>query len=309
MSPEVKAMIDVRHQAEQRGNFSPLGRLMYIDTAHGRIEFPAENGDGVGPDLAFLLRQTLLPSVADEMRESGIQVESALLVLGAWAGLPPLRRNSGKPCPKCRHDCDICDGSGKKQCEGFGCGGNGWIPGPWKLCPAPGCSAQLGKPNPSGCEVCRGAGQIPEELPCRMCKGTKIMTCSRCRGTGKFSTGFINGSTDWRLPKCKACGGSSYQGTHQMQDVAKFTNAELVSLSRTSPSARPDTKKHLVLGPIYSLCVSDFESSRARVFDVGVDSAGDLLVLIVPANARQKPQKAYLVGGVIREHGEMTRSA
>jgi hypothetical protein len=304
-------MIDARHQAEQRGNFSPLGRLLYLDTAHGRIEFPAENGDGCGPDLAFMLQQTTIPDTID----ADFIAENTLLVLGAWAGLPPLRRNSGKPCPKCRHACDICDGSGKKQCEGFGCGGNGWIPGPWKLCPAHNCSAQKGRPNPDGCDTCRGAGQIPEELPCPMCNGSKIMTCSRCKGTGKFSTGFINGSTDWRLPKCKACGGTSYQGTYVMQELEKFTNAvlssapEVVSKSKHGGTVFKNPQRFLVLGPIHSFCVSDFESSRPRVFDVGADHLGDLLVMVVPASARQKPQKAYLVGGVIREHGEMTCSA
>jgi hypothetical protein len=304
MSAEVRSMIDLRHQAEQRGNFSPLGRLLYLDTAHGRIEFPAERGEGTGPDLAFVLRQTAIPGV-EEMQES--VAENTLLVLGAWTGIPPLRRNSGKPCPKCRHACDICDGSGKKQCEGFGCGGNGWIPGQWLLCPAPGCSAQMGKPNPAGCDVCHNTGQIARQLPCPMCEGTKMMTCSRCKGTGRFSTGFINGSTDWRLPKCKACDGSSYLGTYQMQDVEKFTNAML-------DHEYSSTSKYCfrVLGPIHSFCISDFESSRPRVFDVSADSAGDLLVLLVPTRHVSKvrrPGKAYLVGGVIREHGAVAVSA
>ena len=41
MSDEVRDMIGVRHLAEQRGHFEPLGRLQWLRTEHGMIQFPA----------------------------------------------------------------------------------------------------------------------------------------------------------------------------------------------------------------------------------------------------------------------------
>jgi hypothetical protein len=306
MQPEVRSMIDVRHQAEQRGHFAPLGRLLYLETAHGTIQFPVEMGEGTGPDLAFVLRQMAIPEVRDESQPDG----NTLVVLGEWLGLPPVRRSSDMPCLLCKHDCDICDGGGKKICEGYQCGGTGWVPGPFQLCTAAGCSAEKGRPNPEGCEVCHGAGQVPEHLVCPMCEGTKLMTCSRCKGTGKFSTGFQGGSLDYKSPQCDACQGTGYQGMYVMQDVKKFTNAVLqytVTAFRSNLKSGRKNVRHgsrqemLVLGPIHRFAVSDFQSSRTRLFDVNADSLGDFLVLLVPATARQKPQKAYLVGGIIRE--------
>ena len=54
MSPEVRAMLDLRHQAEQRGHFEPLGRLLSLDTGHGVIEFGTQQGEATGPDLAIV---------------------------------------------------------------------------------------------------------------------------------------------------------------------------------------------------------------------------------------------------------------
>src|SRR5271157_5307327 len=304
MSGDVRQLIDERHQAEQRGHYEPLGRLLVLETAHGVIQFPIENGEGAGPDLAHSV-------CGDDDCDAN---DNSLLVLGPWRGLPPLRRNSTTPCPKCRHACDICDGSGKKVCEGLDCGGRGYVLGPLLLCPGPGCRKESGqyKPDCATCATSPVRGQIQEQLECPTCKGFRVnggvslMICSRCRGTGKFSTGRINGSLDWQLPKCKACDGTTFKGTWVAQDLAKFTNAALgIGVPKKSgPRVKPtfvSSKQTLVLGPIHSFTVDAFGARRMRVFDVGQDSAGDYLQLLVPANGRQRPQKAYLVGGVVRE--------
>ena len=236
MSDEVKAMVQLRHGAEQRGHFEPLGRLQWMQTEHGTILFPARNGEGCGPDLACVTDDERPINVP--MRSLGLTVEmtklefaqNQLLVLGQWQGLPPLRVNSSKPCPKCRHACDVCDGSGKKLCEL--CGGQTWLPGPFVPCPGPGCVRDTGGFEngkiADHCATCRGNGQIPEHLACKMCEGSKKMTCPRCQGTGKYSTGRVNGSVDWDVsPKCKACAGTCFVGKWEKQDEKKFTNARI----------------------------------------------------------------------------------
>jgi hypothetical protein len=278
MTAEVRDMIQLRHSAEQRGNFEPLGRLQWLRTEHGMIRFPVLNsamGEGCGPDLA----------VARHENE-----HISLVVLGRWEGLPPLRVNTTKPCPKCRHACDVCDGSGKKLCEL--CGGRAWLAGPWLPCPGPGCVRDTGGfatgAIKEGCVTCRGTGQVPEQLQCKMCDGSTKMTCSRCAGSGKYSTGRVNGSVDWDIaPKCKACTGTTFVGVWKRQDEKQFANASLA--------------RYLVLGPILEFAISDPRTSRQRLFDVSPDAKRDLLVLLVPISRRQKPQKAYLVGGVVRE--------
>ena len=150
------------------------------------------------------------------------------------------------------------------------------------------------------CATCRGNGQIPEHLPCTMCKGSKYMTCSRCQGTGKYSTGRVNGSVDWDVsPKCKACAGTCFVGKWQKQDEKKFLNARI----------KNKHAEFLVLGPIREFAIRDPQSLRTRIFDVEPDAAGDWLVLLVPARATMRPQKAYLVGGVVRERSQNAMSA
>lgn len=293
MSSEVAAMIDLRHQAEQRGHYSPLGRLLSIETQHGLIEFPAKNGMQPGPDLAVV--------VCEENEcdgRSSAELVHGLIVLGAWTGLPALRYNSTVPCPKCQHSCDICD-KGKKLCEGLGCGGRGWIDGPFLSCPGPGCHAETGKYNPS-CWMCLHSpvrGHLAEKVTCKMCEGTGKMTCSRCRGAAKYSTGIVNGATDFRLKPCAACAGTGWKGKFIEQDLAKFTNAVL---TKKAPQLK-SSKQYLALGPIYSFTLQTFGDNRPRAFRVGQDEKGDYLFLLVPANGKVKPQKAYLVGGLVSE--------
>ena len=312
MSSEVRAMIDVRHQAEQRGHFEPLGRLLWMATAHGTIKWPAEDGEAQGPDVALGMEP--LPTnhsgtVVSGAPTFGGEQPTSLLLLGPWLGLPPVRVHSETPCPKCRHACDVCDGGGKKQCEMVGCGGNGWVPGPWQLCQAPNCSAQKGAINPAGCMTCRNSGQVPVQLPCPMCHGSKVMTCPRCKGSGKISTGFKGGSLDWKAAKCAACDGSGFKGAWQEQDIEKFTNALLSTYQKREPEEPVRAFFYRVLGPVSAFCISDHQARRTRVFDVTQDSSGDFLNLLIPSRPSRHPEvskratrnKAYLVGGVVRE--------
>lgn len=131
----------------------------------------------------------------------------------------------------------------------------------------------------------------------RNAAGVTQMTCSRCKGSGKFSTGKINGAIDWTLAACRACKGSGFRGELVRQDVLQFVNATLV-VPKTKNSS---PKGYLVLGPIREFAIMDYQSSRTRLFDVGPDAANDHLALLVPRSPQQKPQKAYLVGGVARE--------
>ena len=320
MSAEVRAMLDLRHQAEQRGHFEPLGRLLSLDTAHGVIEFGTQQGEATGPDLASVLITSDIPPLPEPMRQD--LWNGSLLVLGAWTGPPALRRNTQVPCAKCRHICDICSGFGKKQCEGLDCGGRGWIGGKWISCPGPGCHAETGqyKEDCAKCLRSEVRGMVREQVVCPMCKGEMgpngftVMTCSGCRGTKKRSTGRVNGSLDWRLPVCKSCAGTGWKGEFVKQDVGKFTNAEL-RISSTIPRDRPKvlvvkpSQKFLALGPIHSFVIKDFGTRRIRSFEVSQDSSGDFLMLLVPKVVRGSRSKAYLVGGVVREVGNGERVA
>lgn len=306
MSDEVKAMVQLRHSAEQRGEFEPQGRLQWMQTEHGTIRFPATvNGEGCGPDLALVQRFVKDVGALKEWEVPESDRGGALIVLGQWQGLPALRVNSSKPCPKCRHACDVCDGSGKKLCEL--CGGQTWLPGPFVPCPGPGCVRDTGGfakgRIADNCATCRGNGHIPEHLPCTMCKGSKQMTCSRCQGTGKYSTGRVNGSVDWDVsPKCKACAGTCFVGKWEKQDVKKFANATL------RQRLKRGKRDFFVVGPIREFAIRDPQTLRTRIFDVGQDAAGDFLVLLLPAGVTQFP-KAYLVGGVVRERSQNAMSA
>jgi hypothetical protein len=55
--------------------------------------------------------------------------------------------------------------------------------------------------------------------------------------------------------------------------------------------------------------IQDSSDGQRRVFDIGADAAGDLMVMLVPRSPRTKPQKAYLVGGVVREREREAVSA
>ena len=289
-------MIAAQHQAEQRGNYEPLGALLYLHTDHGIVEFcefDHRSGQALGPAVG-------------ETTEG----PKALLMLGEWMGFPPVRRNSKNRCPECARDCDLCNGTGKQPCSGYKCGGNGWVPGNWIDCPGKGCKEETGKYNPE-CEVCKGTemqGLVREKGECPACHGTKLMTCVQCRGTLKFSTGQAGGSTDWRSRKCEACGGTGFQGMLVVQDVNKFVNARLYVPGNRTPkhSRKPNSRSRqvrdelLVIGPIHEIGISDCHTGRTRVLDVFPDNEGDRMVLLVPAGQRQR-QKAYLIAGRVGE--------
>lgn len=294
MTPEVIAMLDLRRGAEQRGHYAPLGRLLYLWTDHGKIDFPAHDGEWSGPDIAQRANTEFRGT------ENGRDIidHGTFLLLGEWTGLPAVRKilEPSQPCPKCRHACDMCNLTGKKQCEEYRCGGRGWVPGKMLACPGPGCTGETG--NFKGdCKTCGGRGEICEQVECPMCHGTKLMTCPRCKGSLKFSTGKRNGSINWSGPACSFCDGYALRRELQRQDVKKFTNATLIS-PKTKTSG---PKAFLVLGPIREFAIHDYQTTQPRIFDVLPDALGDLLVLLVPRGARQKPRKAYLVGGIVRE--------
>lgn len=279
MTPEVVSMIEARHSAEQRGDILPVGRLMALYTEHGLIKFPAEDGEGTGPDI-------------------GMMDGGGLVVCGPWRGLPDLRVQSTKRCPHCLHVCDLCDRSGKIQCQGVGCGGRGWRPGAFVPCPGPGCRKETGKFKP-GCEVCvtsGSQGEIASEVQCETCRGTKLMTCVRCRGTGKFATGRVNGVIDWRARDCKFCEGTGYQGKYSRQRIEKFINASLVR-DKTEHLPR---SQWFALGPIHALDLVEYPELRSVTRNVYPDEKQDLMFLIVPIGSQVQPQKAYLVGGIVR---------
>jgi hypothetical protein len=283
MPAEVRELIGSRHQAEQRGEYEPFGRLLWMITEHGSMKWPIEHGEGAGPDLA----------------RAGTDGSSGdFLLLGPWMGLPDIRVPSNVPCKACSRVCNICAGRRKKQCEQVGCGGRGWTPGPWKACPGIGCTGETGKFR-SDCDLCHGSGQIPEQVRCLMCLGTGVMTCGVCKGTGKISTGIVQGSLDYRLPPCKTCAGTGFKNAIQRQEQSQFVNAVLTARDRNKEYS------YDVLGPITAFSISDYTSQRTRVFDVGRDAAGDFMVMLVPELGTRKrlPRKAYLVGGVVRERG------
>lgn len=309
---DLRGMVDLRHEAEQRGHFEPLGRLLAIETAHGMIEFGTGQGEGLGPDLAEML--TVLKNDPDAYLYKDMPNVEALeydprnpklIVLGPWLGLPSLRKNSTAPCPKCKRVCEVCDGTGKKLCEI--CGGLGHTPGNWISCPGPGCHRDTGhyKDDCATCKLSEVRGQLREQNMCLMCCGVKradgftVMKCSACRGAGKRSTGIVGGSLDWQLPKCKACAGTGWKGTFAPQDVKKFTNAQLDPLQWPDEKTWPK-QTMLALGPIHSFTIKDFMQNRIRTFGVSQDSQGDYLMLLVPKVPRAH-SKAYLVGGVVRE--------
>jgi hypothetical protein len=312
MTTEVAEMLALRHMAEQRGDIEPLGRLIYLRTDHGRIEFPPVDGEWSGPDLALVVALTERPKTVNmaslnmpvEMTELAHVPQDALCVLGRWSGLPALRKLTDQPCPKCRHACDLCDGKGKIVCNWVNCGGRGWIPGPWLVCPGPGCTGETGNFK-ADCRTCLGSGQVAKELPCPCCNGTKVRVCVRCLGTLKYSTGKRGGAVDYSLPPCPACEGFAKRFEWIKQDEKKFMNATLVMPRRGKNAPRGC----LALGPIREFAIQDCRTLQLQTFDVGRDEAGDFLMLLVPRSPRQKPQKAYLVGGTVRPRQQDAVSA
>jgi hypothetical protein len=285
MSDEVRAMIDLRHSAEQRGEFDTIGRLLALHTDKGVMRWPTVDGECSGPDIGQAWNG------------------SQLVMVGQWFGLPPLRMQSTtERCKACERDCDTCGGTGKQTCQGQMCGGRGFIDGPFVPCPGPGCRGETGKFKP-GCDVCISSGsqgEVPEKKTCPMCSGSRLMTCQRCRGTLKFSTCHIDGSIDWTSALCAACEGSGYAGKWVLQNASHFENARL-RRSRKQRGARLHDEVWLVLGPILSFDLIEYPNLHAKTYTILPDEKGDLLMLLVPGTQSPSRQKAYLVGGVVKE--------
>jgi len=289
---ELRSMLEVRRQAEQRGHFEPLGRLLYLKTERGNMLWPVEDGECQGPTVAAL--------VVD-----GPNPFPDFLLLGPWLPLPPVRVQSSKPCPKCLHVCEVCKGAKIKQCEQAGCGGRGTVAVDGQIaCDAPGCSGETGAIKIGGCVKCRNTGTLPRYDHCAMCDGTGKMKCPRCRGRGQVATGKVRGSIDWKAKDCPACAGTCWKGAFQPQQVEKFINAQL------DPLRFPDKIKFppitmWALGPIFEMGIEDPRDHATRIFDVAQDAHGDYLMLVIPAGHKRQAAasraKAYFVAGVVRE--------
>ncbi len=283
INPEVVIMMTARHEAHRRGNYVVLGSVSLLQTAHGVLRFPVAGGVATGPTIGYVTDSESKPN------------PQQLVVLTSWEGVPDLREKTDKFCTACLADCDNCGATGKKICEGVGCGGSGWTPGPFEQCGAPGCAKDAGKFNPS-CEVCHGSGQIVPHLECLMCKGTGKMICPVCKGETRYATGIKGGAKDWTLGKCETCHGEQRQAFVKPQPIEAFINAVF-----------PDPKNGpiIAVGPITSYIVDltqemrEQENTVVKIFDVKEDAAGDHLFLLI--DTASNPPWPYLVGGLLLE--------
>jgi hypothetical protein len=280
----IRPLLEERREAMRRSDFEILGRMARAETPHGVMQFPYTSG----PVLAWMVER-------DRQGNVVMLSKTKILIVSGWNGLPDLRVNTEEPCTACLRDCDVCQGRGKKLCEGYGCGGSGFGPGKLTLCPGPDCLAESGHVKP-GCTTCAGNGQINKHAQCEICKGERIegvqgtvMICSMCKGKLKYPTGIQGGQTNYRLPSCDQCHGTKFAGDDVRQDVAKFVNAQ-IGLS-------------LVLGPITRFAVESVggEGTPPQVFDVNADAHGDLLVLLLEET--QTGVTPFLLGGVLNPRG------
>lgn len=264
------AQITELRESERRGRFSPFGSILYIETERGRIQFP------IRPNFEPL-------QLAHLITDQGTVDRAKFILPGRWFGLPDLQTVTANQCPECLRDCDLCEGSGKQICTGMGCGGRGWIDGPFQPCPGKRCNAETGKFNPK-CKLCGGSGQIAQQLTCTICHGQKTMVCQRCRGRLKYSTGFKNGalySLTERNEKCKSCLGSARES---------FIAAQLEESFACADYALPNAK---VLGPVETLSVLVHDPDPDPVQTVAFDG-----VLILTGAIT----KAYLVKPSAADH-------
>lgn len=207
-----------------------------------------------------------------------------IVVTTPWSGIPPKWDDTDQFCQDCLADCDVCDATGSKVCEGYKCGGSGTVPLPMVACPAVGCLEITGHVNPK-CAQCGGSGMFVPKGDCPMCAGTGRMTCSVCRGTKKRPTGIKDGRHDWRLPACPACGGSKFAHTEIPQEISGFVDVRIGPM--------------VALGPITRFAVESVggEGSPPQVFDVQADSNGQHMVILLE---HERPGAgAFMIGGVL----------
>jgi hypothetical protein len=291
MNPEVSAMMALRHEAHRRGNYLVVGSVSLIETAHGILRFPVKSGHPTGLTLGY---------VTDAERKPDAQ---KLIVLTPWEGVPDILEKTDKFCSACLSDCFVCGTKGVKSCEGVGCGGRGWTPGPFQDCTAPGCLKDTGKFLLS-CEECGGRGQIEPHLKCAMCDGKGQMTCSWCKGNTRYSTGIKHGGTDYTLGRCDRCHGEQRDVMIKKQAIEQHVNAAFPD---------PKTGPIIAVGPILSVIVDlteemrESENTVIKMFDVKPDGAGDHLFLLLDSSSN--PPWPYLIGGLVIERNSAALQA
>jgi hypothetical protein len=272
-------------EASLKQYYEMLGQLDYIylePAAQG--EMPRSINYGKSGPLLAIARE----SINTKRRE--------LVLLDAFTGFPDLLE-AGQPCTDCVGECRDCMGKGKKQCTMQGCFGTG---------------RRVLKHDVKPCEVCRGAGAIPQKdgppLRCEVtgcvngqieiktvtelcpcCKGSKFETCAPCKGTGRISTG-LEGGVDinnnlWPPPKkCPKCNGKCVLMKAQRQDFTAF-------------QPRPiEGTEYQGIGPIIRLVFHTGGLGATGTFEsinVSPDHDGNMMMLIFEPNGRQ-----YLLGGV-----------
>lgn len=212
-----------------------------------------------------------------------------LIVESAWEGLPPRWDETEEFCSACLATCDVCNGTGKKVCEGPMCGGSGRIKKPYGPCPADDCLAggqDLARRPKADCAKCKGTGHYAELAECPVCKGSKQMDCPPCRGKGKRPTGNEGGSLDWRTPSCSSCQGSKFAHKEIPQEISEYVNA------RVGPM--------VALGPIVRFAVESVGGAGTppQVYDVDADSNGQYMVLLL--EREELGASAFMIGGVLR---------
>jgi len=275
---QIAAQIKDRHEAQRRGQYQVFGNVSLIETEtkgkKGKMRFPGKSG----PAIAW-------PTLRNGNNETEVD-RTKLLLISAWEGLPPLREQSTKPCQACMGTCDLCGEDGKKLCEGYQCGGRGWVPGPSQICAADGCLEKTGVYNPE-CKQCGGRGGTIPHQTCPMCFGSGKMRCPVCHGDKKRPTGIKNGSTNWMDGVCPECKGSKFDGEEKPQNFEEHINAWLGPMP--------------VLGPILALTVQSIPGERpvVRQFDISPDGNGDLMVMLLEHGSNAT--NAYLLGGVVKE--------
>jgi hypothetical protein len=257
MAPNVETSIaeilESRSARVRHGEYELIGQLMMCSTPRGLVDFRK-----AGP-------------VIGKLKDS-----EEFVFIEPWPGLPDLRKSTDQFCSACLHKCDVCNGKGEKRCEASGCGGAG--------------VTTLRNDidyDKTMCDLCRGVGEVTEKKKCKVCKGTKLDVCGRCRGTGKYPTGIVAGHTDPKRPNCPACGGTKFKGTLVKQDLTPFIAGRLENL--------------LVFGPIQSFVVKPVGSDgdRSRMFNVVPDQDNNLLAILLESPEAGSP--AYLLGGTIVE--------
>lgn len=155
-------------------------------------------------------------AVTRTRRRSPVYVNTPVICKYEYNGVPvldegpedlvPLGPPEPDECPECLTVCHICDGNGRHRCQGYGCGGRGYIEVGVEPCPD---CITLDKANPK-CRICGGTKQVPVHGECPICHGTKLQKCGNCHGRGQYSSSFLNGAAwpspeDPMPPRCPAC--------------------------------------------------------------------------------------------------------